>query len=293
MRFGCLPGMPHGVQWLLNGEGTGGAGGSGSGGSGSGGSGGSGGDSGGERRQNPADYLTRYNNDAVRLASELCDSERSNFNLREKNRTLVTENDGLKAKLPGATHGEGALVLNKEQAAQWEGFQNLGLKPDEITAQLGAGSTAIAENTAFKRAATLDEAAKILSFKPGVLKLLAKDLNVELREVEVTDTEGNTSKQKRAYIVGKDGDKETLTGLQEYFRAQGEDVLATLVDDGQNYLSPNNSGTSGRTNGNINGSSHGGSNGGTPYPAQGGGGGGGKQGYTLRNRYEHNLPKDK
>jgi hypothetical protein len=266
--------MPHGVQWCLEGEGTGG--GSGGAGAGSGGTGGGSGNDNG--RQNPADVVARYNGDAVRLASDLSQSEARNYDLREKNRDLKAENEALKKQVPG----EGAVVLTKEQAALWDGFQKLNLKPEEITTQLAAGAAAITENTTFKRLSTLDEAAKALSFKPGVLKLLAKDLNVEMREVEVTDAEGKIEKQKRPFIVAKDGDKETLTGLQEYFKAQGDDVLATLQDDGQNYSASNNGHANGN-NGNLNG--------GTPYPAQGGGSGGGKQSYQPRNRYAHNLPK--
>jgi hypothetical protein len=279
MRFGMQFGIVLPTLCLAPDDG----GGNGGGGSGAGSGSGSGSENHGGR-QNPADIVARYNGDAVRLASDLSASEARNYDLRDKNRDLRHEVETLKKQVPG----EGTLVLTKEQAAQWEAFQKLNLKPDEITAQLAAGKTAIEENAAHKRATALEKAAKIANFKPGVLKLLGKDLNVEVREVEVTDAEGKITKVERAFVVSKDGDKETLTGLREFFKAQGEDVLASL-EAGEGDYSGGYSG--GYANGGANGGNAGGA-GGVHYPAQGAGGGNpGQQKYQPKNRYAHNLPQ--
>lgn len=274
MRFGRLPGVPHGVQWCFEGDGGGG--------------GSTTDHSGNSGRQNPADVVARYNGDAVRLASDLSASESRNFDLREKNRDLRQENDNLKKQLPG----EGAVVLTKEQAALWEGFQKLNLKPEEIETQLAAGQTAQATLTRYERdgvKGVLDEAAEAENLKPGLLKVVAENWNVQMRDTEVVGENGEKKTVKRPYVVTMEGDKEKLTGLRDQLKAKGEDVIASLEADDPNYsgnYSPSN-------NGHANGDANGHTNGGTPYPKQGGGGGGNnKQVYKPRNRYEHNLPKE-
>lgn len=245
------------AQCFFEGEGTGG-----------GGAGGGGGNNEAPARPNPADIVARYSGDTVRMAGQIVDVERDNYTLRRKRDDLQRELDALKGKVPG----EGAVVLTPEQAKAWAAYEKMG-KPEDISRDLEAGRGAIVERDGYKRAQALEAAAKAANFKPGLLKVVAKDLDVQMREVEATDAEGKTVKEQRPFVVVKDGDKETLTGLREHFKAQGQDVLDSL-DAGEG-------GQQDAQNGQNNG---------TFYPAQGVGGGGGNKNFNpagdlLANKY--------
>lgn len=261
-------GLPFGVTWCLEGEGTGGGTGSGSG-------SGSGGSNDPPHRETAASVVAQYNGDAIRLAGDLADARHDNFKLRDKNRDLQRDLEAAKTRVPG----EGAVVLTPEQATQWAEFQKLTLKPADIATQLTAGQAAIKERDGLKHTATLEEAAKLANFKPGVLKLLAKDLPVSVREVDVPDAEGKTTKQPRAFVVGRNGEQETLTPLRDYFSAQGNDVLASL-EAGKNSTDNAQGAAQGAYNGYL---------GGTPYPPQGGGTNGVVNAGLPANRYAHNI----
>lgn len=241
-------------------------------------------------REEPAELVARYGGDALRLAGDLVERERDNFALREKNRDLRRENETLKQAVP-----EGALVLSGEQAEQWQAFSQLNLPVPEIRAQLTAGQSAITERDVLVRAATLEEAAKLAGFKPGVLRLLAKDLAIEVREDETTTGNDQTGKQRRAYVVSRDegsdnrgNGSETLTDLREYFRAQGEDVLSSLEVGEAPYSTNTWSGAANASAPNPHYSHPHSSQGGTPYPAQGAGGGAAGVPRPV-NRYAHNM----
>jgi len=229
-------------------------------------------------RQNPADVAARYSGDAVRMASQIVELERDNYNLRSKNRDFKAEVETLKGKVPG----EGAVVLTADQAKALEAYQKLG-KPDELATQLEAGRTALAESDTFKKAIALEQAAKVANFKPGVLKLLGRDLNIEIREVEVQKEDGTTEKKVAAFVKLQDAaGAASEKPLRDYFKEQGEDVLSSL-EAGEVQL-----------NGSMHDAQAGAQSGGfTPYPAQGAGSPAEKAGFgaLAQNRYAHNIPK--
>ena len=242
---------------------------------GSGGGAGGGGGNSGQQRENTADVAGRFNGDAARHANRISDVEHDNFQYREKLRDRDARIKELEGKVPASE----SVILTKEQAAQWDAYQKLGA-PDVVTKDLESGRAAITKNSARDKAETLEAAAKSVGFKPGLLKLLAPTLDVQMREVEVENDEGQKSKVQRPFVVTKDGDNEKVVGLVEHFKAQGDDVLATLQaqDSGE---APDD--TRGHDGG-----------GGVNYPAQNAGNNGAAnktepyaQSYVA-NRYGHN-----
>jgi hypothetical protein len=239
-------------------------------------------------RENPADVAARYSGDAIRMASKISELESDNFNYRDKIRDRDREISDLKKAVPA----EGALVLTGDDAKAWPEYQKLG-KPEDLSKTIQDGRAALAKNAETEKQTTLDEAAKYgdgtRPFKAGLLKLAAKDLNVQMREVDVTDSEGKVTKAKQPFVLLKEGDTETPVPLAKHLKTQDEDVFNSLFDDG----SGNGSGSQ---NGQQNGSQQ--QSGGFQYPAQQGGTGtGGNQQKTpaasgiTKSRYAHNMPK--
>lgn len=219
-------------------------------------------------RNAPSEVINRYGNDTIRMAEKVSELERDNYKLREQRRSLQAENETFKGKVPG----EGALVLSKEQVKLWDEYNAFG-KPEEVKTALESGKSAIAERDGFTRTATIDSAAKAAHFKPGLLKMLGRDLNIEVRETELQKEDGTTEKRPAAFVKLKDSaGVESETPLRDYFKAQGDDVLASLEagEVNQNGAAPQ---------------------GGTPFPAQAAGGAP-NQNYKPTNRYAHHLKTD-
>jgi hypothetical protein len=249
--------------------------------------------------QNLQALQTRYNNDSAALARDLL---AENAKLRSERRDLREDLTKATAKVPaeGAVvltgddakawqtykeqSGQGAVLVPKDKAAALEAYEKHGT-PEVVAQQLESGKVASVEVAQRKRAETLEVAAKSVGFKTGLLKLAAKDLDVQMREVDVTDAEGKTSKVQKPFVVVKDGDKENLTPLVDHFKAAGEDVLADLQDT---------SGGGGTGGGNNQQQQNNG--GGIQFPAQGASKGGntlntaGLDNYATT-RYGHVLPK--
>ncbi|RYX83962.1 hypothetical protein EON83_12555 [bacterium] len=226
---------------------------------------------------NPADVAARYSGDAIRMASHISTLEHDNFNYRDKIRDKDREITDLKAKVPGAD----VVVLPKAKAELLEKYEKFG-PPDTLSTELETGRAAKGRVAEVEKAATIEKAAKVASLKPGLLKIVGKDLPIAVREVDIADAEGKTSKVERAFIVGKNGDAETLTPLADYFKAQGEDVFQSLIATDDNA-----------SNGNQNNGSAGG---GFQYPAQINGGGNSNNdpaSYAGGLYAQHNAPQAK
>ena len=223
-------------------------------------------------RENPADIAAKYSGDVVRMASDLSSAQHDNFKLREDKRNLNATITGLQAKVPA----EGAVILIGDDVKVWEAYNALG-KPEEVKTAVETGKAAISERDTFKRDQVLADAAKEARLKPGLLKILAKDLDVQIREVDVVSEDGTTTtKAKRPVVVTKNGDQTSDKPLRDFFKEQGEDVLQSLEageSDGQ-FQQPN-------------------AQGGVTYPVQGAGSPAAKTnfGALAAGRYDHNAPK--
>ena len=252
--------------------------------------------------QNLQGLLTRHNNDASALAAHLLSE---NAQLRGERRDLRKEVTTLTAKVPGdgtlvlsgddvkawqaykEQSGQGAVLVPKAKADALEAYEKLGA-PDMLAKEVEDGKAASTKNAERERTDNLAAVAKFgngeKSFKPALLKLATNGLDVQMREVDVLDGQGKTTKEKRPFVVGKDGDKESLTPLVEHItKSQGEDVLQAMIDENDS-----SAGGSGQQQQQTN-------TGGITFPAQGGGKGGALDTSAIdnfsRNRYAHNLPK--
>lgn len=242
--------------------------------------------------------LERKNGDSQALAAELL---AENSKLRIERHGLREELQTTTAKVPaqGAVvlsgddltkwnalkdAGEGAAILPKSKAAHLAEYEKLGA-PEALTTQLESGKAAFEKNARRERAEGIEAAAK---FKMNVdgreatfnasLKAVAKDWNVVMREVEVTDAQGVVSKEQRPFVVTKEGEADKFTPLAERVKAEGEDVYRDMLTfEGENpatITTPTN---------------------GVPFPAQGGGNRGNVSTEMIdnfsQNRYGHVLPK--
>lgn len=150
------------------------------------------------KRPRPSDLAAQYHNDAMRVSERLAEVLDDNFKLREKNRALTADLATAKAKTPA----DGARVLSKDEAAQWEVYTALGA-PDALKQQLATAEGAQAELTTLKRGELLRTAGEAAGYKSAVLaklpSLAGKDLVV--KDVEI---DGKTAKQAFVAVDGKE-----------------------------------------------------------------------------------------
>ena len=244
MRFGRISGVPFGVQWLFEGEGTPG-GGSPSGGAPGGGAGKEPGQGPGDdlfpgegrpRRENPADVLGRFGGDAVRIAAKLSDVEydayRSREKLRDKDVKLQAAQQEIE-RLKGQLPKEGAVILTGDDARNWETFKALG-DPAQVKEKVEKFDTVLQENSTIKRDQLLRDVADRVgpgqAYKFTVLRELdakVPGLNYEFKQVEE-----NGQKVERVYVKFKDGEGESAPvkemPLTEYASKQWADFLPAL-----------------------------------------------------------------
>lgn len=109
--------------------------------------------------------LQRANNSAAILAEQLW---RDNYQLRHRKRTLTTELNQLRTRLP-----EGAVVLSGEEATAYQTYQQLG-KPSDLQAALEEKKRQAAELTALQRSGLLRQVADATGYVYEVLKTLDK-----------------------------------------------------------------------------------------------------------------------
>lgn len=133
-----------------------------------------------------------------------------NKQYRDRIRSLEAELTAVKGKVPG----EGAVVLNSEQAELWAQYQELG-KPDEL-------ATVRSNYTELQRDQLYGQAANAHGYKAGVLAKLPgmADLSLDIRE-----TEQDGSKVEVAYVKNSDGQERPLP---DYVKEAWGDFLPAL-----------------------------------------------------------------
>jgi hypothetical protein len=160
--------------------------------------------------------LTKHNNDAMGVAQILL---AENYELRRKNATLRTDNDALRAKTPA----DGARVLSKDEAAQWEAYTALGA-PDALKQQLATAEGAQAELTTLKRGELLRTAGEAAGYKSAVL---AKLPSLAGKDLVVKDVEIDGKKAKQAFVVA-DGKEHALAA---YITEHDPEFLPALTTE--------------------------------------------------------------
>lgn len=149
-------------------------------------------------------------------------------------RALLTEHNTTRDQFAAATTKlpkDGHVTLDPDTHKLFSTYQAFG-KPEEITAKLEAGTTALSELTGIKRAQHFAEVAKVSGFESAVLIPLAeKDgLEITLSEVDGKDPKtGKAIKVKTASVVGKDAKgADTLTPLADYAKDKWAAFLPAL-----------------------------------------------------------------
>jgi len=172
-----------------------------------------------EQRDRPSDLLERYDKDALRLAEKLAEAQSDNFRLREKNRMLTTELADAKGKAPA----DGARVLSKDEAAQWEAYTALGA-PAALKTQIDTAQGAQGELAILKRERTIADAAAAQKWPAATLAKLPslKDKDLIVKDVEIDGT-----KVKQAFVA-HDGKEHPLA---EYVTTHDPEFLPALAAD--------------------------------------------------------------
>jgi hypothetical protein len=134
-----------------------------------------------------------------------------NYTAREKIRELTN-------RLPP----EGSRVLQGEDAKHWETYRQLG-NPGDLRKALEAGKQYEAEVGAFRKAELVRAAAEVTGFKPSVLALAARDL-----EIEIQDQKDKGGKAIRVAVVKGLGEAAKDIPLTEYAEANWKDLLPSL-----------------------------------------------------------------
>lgn len=138
------------------------------------------------------------------LAFKLDDVEADNARYRQQLKDL-------KGKAPG----EDAVILDSEQAAAWQAYQELG-EPDELQQLKG-------DYTQLQRSALYRQAGEAHGYKPAVLGQLPgiSELSIEVKEIEQ-----DGEKAKVAYV--KNGDDGQERPLPDYVKDTWADFLPAL-----------------------------------------------------------------
>lgn len=176
-----------------------------------------------------------------------------NYELRNKNRDLRTENDKLKKGTP-----EGSVMMSKDDVAEYESYKALG-KPKEVGDKLTELGTVKTELGDLKTNTMVRTAAEAHRYKHTVLGDLvkAKGLTLEMGESEV-DVKGEKKKVPTAFVV--DEAKKTRVELNKVVDEQFGDYIPALVlpeGQGQPTGTPwvsqqaSGGGKAGATNGNL------------------------------------------
>lgn len=114
--------------------------------------------------------------------------------------------------------GEGAVVLDAGQAAQWQQYQQLGTV-DVVRQQITERGTFETELTTLRRDGVVREAAGVSNFKEPVLKRLVGELPIEVREVTV-----DNKQERRAFVKVNDQD----VALTDYAAQHWADFMPSL-----------------------------------------------------------------
>lgn len=167
--------------------------------------------------RNLQSLLDKNNGNATVLAGQLL---AENAEYRRKNGELSGQLATAQAQVP-----EGAVVLTKEQAAQWTEYQALGA-PAEVKTKVETGAQATERLAGFEKKETLRSVAERVGYKPSVLERLGGDLTFE--ELEVAG-EKEGERVKTYGVKGADG---KVQPLAEYAQANWSDFLPALSAQG-------------------------------------------------------------
>lgn len=157
--------------------------------------------------------IDKQGGDSGAVALELY---QENFRLRERNRQL-------REQIPA----EGTVILSKDQAEQWQAYQNLGA-PKDLEQAIKDRDQAQGDLAQVRRSSAIREAADLAGYKASVLAGLDTQAGGTLA-YEVREVEEDGAKQRVAYV--KDGDTEAVP-LAQYAENKWGDFLPALKLEG-------------------------------------------------------------
>jgi hypothetical protein len=152
--------------------------------------------------------LKKLDGDAMAFATQLFDE---NFQLRGQKREL-------EKKLPA----DGSLILSKEDAATWEAFNALNMKPEEIAEKVKDTETLTGEIAALKKRDVLRDVAGLQGYKLSVLE--DRDKATDGLEYIIKEEGKQGEKRKVAYV--KHEGKEVP--LEQFASEQWADFVPAL-----------------------------------------------------------------
>jgi hypothetical protein len=140
-----------------------------------------------------------------------------NYSLRDANRDL-------KAKVPG----EGTVVLQGDDAKDWNSYRELG-KVSDLRKAVSERDQFQNEAEAFRRAESYAEAATLSGMNPKAFRRLAEQEKLRLETKEIRGADGKLT--PTVHVKGTD-DKgaETLTPIDEYAEKAWPEMLPALRD---------------------------------------------------------------
>lgn len=143
---------------------------------------------------------------------------KDNYNLRESRRQLKADLDTAK-KLP-----DGARVLQKDEAAEYDKYKALGFKPEDL-------STIVMDYDGLRIGQVARDASDALNWKLPVLKKLieSQGLDIEMKDIDVEEeVDGKKQKVKKSmpYVTTDDNKSVALSDFEPL-----KDFHASLIKD--------------------------------------------------------------
>lgn len=160
--------------------------------------------------------------------SEVTKTVKKNVKLQELLRETKAQLELAKKGAPA----DGAKVLSKEEAAEWDAFKALNLKPTEIKKVTEDHARLLGEEQGRKEEESYGDAAEALDFSnvPAFKRWMKREgLVLEMRDQRVEDEEtGKKITIKMPFIRPKADEKAQFEPLQEYVEREVPEFVATF-----------------------------------------------------------------
>lgn len=156
--------------------------------------------------------------------------QRKNDRLLRKNRELREQVSEFEEHQPA----DGAIVLSKDDAAVYEEFKKLNLKPADITAAIAERDTLKAKDTERSDEEKYADAAEALGYENVALftRMLKREgLHLEFRDVREKTDDGKTVVSKIPMVRPSKDDKAALEPLNDYLEREMPEIVPVLQSE--------------------------------------------------------------
>jgi hypothetical protein len=158
-----------------------------------------------------------------KVREKIDDLTRDNGRYRDRHREDQTKITELEGKLPK----DGAVVLTKEQAADFEAYTKLG-KPAEVSSAISDGAQAKAQLAARVKRDHVHEAAKVLGWQPSLAERIRgiDEGSITFKDEEI-EQNGKKVAARVPYLTPA-GEKQTPVKLVDYVAKNDPDIVDLL-----------------------------------------------------------------